>query len=129
MIEWFQSGGVVMWPLLVVAFGVGGLGVRTAVGISRDQGAEEIQRGLEAILFWGAMSVPLGLLGTVGGLVVMTEAIALVGAVEAPLVWGAVGVAMVPLVFALTIFLLALTVWFTLRGRHLRRLHVAATPV
>jgi energy-converting hydrogenase Eha subunit E len=116
MIEMFRSGGVVMWPMLAVAVGILWVAVRTA--LRARQGAAEsdaVQRGLQAILFWGVMSVVLGTVGTVGGLVIMTQAIARVGSVESRLIWGGVGVSLVTLIFGLVIFLLSAVTWFTLR--------------
>lgn len=116
MIEMFRSGGVIMWPMLVVAIGIVWVGFRTATRL-RSGGAEPdaVQRGLQAILFWGVMSVVLGIVGTVGGLVIMTQAISLAGSVDARLVWGGVGVSLVTLIFGLVIFLVSAVVWFVLR--------------
>lgn len=127
MSEFFASGGVMMWPILAVALGVLWIAVRTGVrlagagsgpGGSTPEGATapEVARGLQGILFWGAMAVVLGFLGTTVGVVVMARAVALAGAVEAPLIWGGVGVALVTLAFGLAVFLLAALLWFLLRS-------------
>lgn len=134
MKDMFLSGGIMMWPMLAVGVGILILAVRAAVrlravgrpqtGSAEETGLErrradelpaDVDRSLQAILFWGAMAVLLGLLGTVVGVVVMTQAIALAGSVEPPLVWGGVGVSLVTLVFGLLIFLLAAFSWFGLR--------------
>lgn len=116
MIDAFLSGGIMMWPMLVVGLGVGWLTFRTALRLRRGREApEEARRGLQAILFWGAMAVILGVLGTVVGLVVMAQAIGLAGAVESHLVWSGVGVSLVTLVFGLLIFLFSAVCWFLLR--------------
>lgn len=124
MIDAFSSGGVLMWPMLAVALGILGLVVRAGARIGRGEGpTPEVDRGLQAILFWGVTAVLLGVLGTVVGLVIMTRAITLAGAVEAPLVWGGVGVSLVTLIFGLLIFLFASLAWFTLRQWSARIAH------
>lgn len=116
MIEMFRNGGVLMWPMLLVALGIAWLALRTAIRLARGNAdPEAVQRGLHAVLFWGFMSVLLGIIGTVGGLVVMTQAIALAGTVEPRLIWGGVGVSLVTLIFGLLIFLFATISWFALR--------------
>ncbi len=131
MIETFRSGGIMMWPMLAVALGVGWLAVRTGLRLRQGREAPEVaRRGLQAILFWGVMAVVLGALGTVVGLVLATRAIALAGAVEPSLVWGGVGVSLVTLVFGLLIFLFAALVWFPLyrwHGRVVRRIDPVPT--
>lgn len=131
MIETFRSGGIMMWPMLAVALGVGWLAVRTGLRLRQGREAPEVaRRGLQAILFWGVMAVVLGALGTVVGLVLATRAIALAGAVEPSLVWGGVGVSLVTLVFGLLIFLFAALVWFALHrwhGRVVRRIDALAS--
>lgn len=59
------------------------------------------------ILFCGAMSVVLGVLGMAVGLVVVARAIQRVGEVDSALVWSGVGVSLIPLIFGLLIFLFA----------------------
>lgn len=120
MTEFFASGGVIMWPILAVGLGVVWISGRTALRLrgrnpSPDgAGPDEVRRGLQAILFWGVMAVVLGLLGTTVGIVIMTRAVALAGAAEAPLIWGGIGVALVTLAFGLLVFLLSATLWFVL---------------
>lgn len=116
MREAFLSGGILMWPLLVIGIGVLVLAVRSAWLLSRsERSAAEADQRLQAILFWGVMSVVLGFLGTTVGIIQMAQAITLAGAVHPPLVWGGFGVALVTLIFGLLIFLVAAVLWFVLR--------------
>lgn len=118
----FLSGGVVMWPMLAVALGLVWIAARTTMRLrAAEAPAEDVERGLHALLFWGGMGVLLGVLGTITGLVIMTQAIGRAGAVEAPLVWGGVGVSLVSLIFGLLIFIFAALAWFPLRQWSLRR--------
>jgi biopolymer transport protein ExbB/TolQ len=112
MIERFFSGGIIMWPLLAVALGIVALVVRASLQLSG--GPAELPRArasLRSILFWGAMSLLLGLLGTVVGLLVMADALQRAGAASPSLVWGGVGVSLVSLVFGIAVLLFSGVAW------------------
>jgi biopolymer transport protein ExbB/TolQ len=116
MIDFFLKGGVVMWPLAAVGLGILYLAGRTAARLRRgNAAADEVQRGLQGVLFWGVMSVLLGALGTVGGIIVMTDAVAQAGGAEPRLIWGGVSLALTSLVFGLALFIAAAALWFALR--------------
>jgi biopolymer transport protein ExbB/TolQ len=121
MTQVLESGGILMWPLLLLALGVIFLGARAALLLRRGERGDTVAAGLRAILFWGSMSVVLGLLGTTIGIVQMTQAIQLVEVVEERLVYGGIGVALVTSIFGLVIFTLSAILWFTLRQWQLRR--------
>lgn len=111
-----EAGGIVMYPLLVIAIGIVALAGRTAWLLARsERAAAEVERPLQGVLFWGGFSVVLGLLGTTIGVIQMAQAIMLAGQVEATLVWGGFGVSLVTLIFGLLIFLVAALLWFMLR--------------
>lgn len=120
MSEMFSDGGVMMWPLLATAAGILWLSARTAMRLAGGDRSriEEAGRGLQAILFWGAMAAVLGLLGTVVGIIVMTQMIQLADTVEPRLVWAGVGVTLITLLFGLLVFLLSAVSWFVLRQWH-----------
>jgi biopolymer transport protein ExbB/TolQ len=125
MTDAFLSGGIVMWPLLAVGVGILVLAARAAwLTREPDRPASDAETTVQAILFWGVMAVLLGVLGTVAGIVQMAQAVGLAGRVEAPLLWGGLGVALVTLLFGLLIFVVALVLWFGLRqwtAREIRR--------
>jgi biopolymer transport protein ExbB/TolQ len=118
----FAQGGIVMYPLLVVGLGVLWLAARAAWLMTRpDGGSAEVERSLQGVLFWGAFSVVLGLLGTAVGIIQIAQAVTLSRQVEPILVWGGFGVALVTLIFGLLIFLVAGMLWFVLRQWSWRR--------
>ena len=43
MIEAFRSGGVMMWPMLIVAIGIAWTAVRTSMRVREDPAAEEAE--------------------------------------------------------------------------------------
>jgi biopolymer transport protein ExbB/TolQ len=121
MIEMFRNGGFIMWPMTAVAVGIVWISARTAARMQKAATqSSEVGRGLQSILFWGGMSVLLGIVGTVVGLIVATQAIAHAGAVHAPTLWGGVGVTLISLAFGILIFLFAAVSWFMLRQWSMR---------
>lgn len=112
MIERFFSGGIIMWPLLAVALGIVALVVRASLQL-RGGPAElpGARASLRSILFWGGMSLLLGLLGTVVGLLVMADALQRAGGASPSLVWGGVGVSLVSLVFGIAVLLFSGVAW------------------
>lgn len=121
MLEIFASGGIMMWPLLVIGIGILVIAGGAGLALSRDATSALLDQRMQSLLFWGAMSVVLGLLGTVIGLVQMGQVIQMAGAVTTPLVWSGVSVALVNLLFGLLIFTLSLLLWYALRFRRLER--------
>lgn len=116
MLDAFTSGGIMMWPLLLIGAGVLVLTARVVWLLrEREPRTVEAEPSLQAILFWGGMSVVLGLIGTVIGLIQISQAVALAGGVNATLVWGGVGVSLVTLIFGLLIFTVSALAWFVLR--------------
>lgn len=106
MIQRFLSGGVIMWPLLVIAIGIAWMAARTAILLLRDSPPpDELQRKTGAILFWGTIALILGGVGTVVGIVEIARAVIAAGPVAAPLLWGGVGLTLIPLLFGIASFL------------------------
>jgi hypothetical protein len=125
MIHWFLSGGVIMWPLLVLAVGVVVSAARAGLTLKRvaasdgagEAGVPPRPPGLVPVLFWGGVALLVGALGTVTGLVIMARRLAAAGGAGGAspgLVWGGVAVALVSLVFGLLVFLLSGLLWFAL---------------
>ncbi len=125
MIEAFRDGGVMMWPMLIVALGIAWTAMRTALRAQQDPTAEEVRRGMQSVLFWGGMAVLLGLLGTAVGLTITAQAAARAPDVPANLIWGGIGVTLITLIFGLLIFLFAALAWFALSAWSARRLRAS----
>ncbi|MFW6079734.1 MAG: MotA/TolQ/ExbB proton channel family protein [Gemmatimonadota bacterium] len=119
------DGGYIMYPLLIIAVAVVALiavAVRRMAAASGGEGPDAtIEVGIDAVLFWGAFGVVVGLIGTLIGVIQAAQAVALAGATNAALVWGGIRVALIPTIFALLIFGLASLGWFLLRSVYRRR--------
>jgi biopolymer transport protein ExbB/TolQ len=123
MADFFQGGGVMMWPMSLVGLAILFLAVHAAVLLARRE--PEVEGRLRAVLFWGVMSLVLGVLGTTVGIVQMAEAVARSGGVRVTTLLGGFGVSLITSIFGLLIFLVAAMLWFALRQWHLRQ----AAPV
>mgnify|MGYP006293598369 CR=1 FL=1 len=126
MFDFIQQGGLLMIPLLIVAVVVVVLAARSALRVGGRDGPDAVvETGIDAVLFWGAWGVVLGLLGTLGGIYDAAGAISTAGEVSTALVWGGIRVALTTTIFGLLLFAVAALSWFALRVWYRRR--VAAT--
>lgn len=116
MMDWFMSGGVIMWPLLILALGVIGLAAREALLLQRADNRPRPATTAGAILFWGGVALLVGALGAVVGIVIMARNVAVAGEVSSTLAWSGVGMSLVPLVFGIVIFLVAALLWLPLNS-------------
>lgn len=119
MIDFFRSGGYAMWPILVAGLIVLGLSLDSGRKLLRSPGyrREEIRSGIDAILFWGCFAAVVGVLGTVVGIIQMSQAIERAGEVAAALVWSGFGVTLTTTLFGLLVLSAALLLWFALWTR------------
>ena len=122
MLDFFEGGGVIMWPLLLLLLAILFLAGRAAFLLGRGGSRDpDVDGTLRAILVWGAMCAVLGLLGTTVGLVQMSEAIVRANRMVAPTTLaGGIGVSLITSIFGLLILLIAALLWFSLRQWHLR---------
>lgn len=127
MMGFIREGGVIMIPLLIVTFVMLALAVRAWLRLGRgDAAVGAMGTGIDAVLFWGAYAVVLGLLGTLVGISQAAGAISRMGTVSAAFAWGGIKVAISTTIYGLLVFAVALLLWFALRSRHRRRLAVRA---
>lgn len=122
MIEWFQSGGVIMWPVL--AAGIAAV-VQTGRAWRARRGADgrtpRPSSTTDSILFWGAFATVVGVIGTLVGVGLMASYMEGASGVPASVVWSGLKVALVPTVFGLAVLTVALCGWASLRLTSSRR--------
>ena len=122
MIDWFQSGGVMMWPVLAA-------GIAAVVQTARAWRARRLgerpagapSATTDSILFWGSFASVAGLIGSVVGVGVMARYLESAPEAQASLVWGGLRVALVPTVLGLAVLAVALCGWASLRFTGSRR--------
>ncbi len=89
MFNLFREGGVMMWPLLILAVAVVVLSVRGWMRVSRVEGPDPVvETGVDAVVFWGAWSVILGFLGTIVGIYFAAGAISVAPAISPQIILG-----------------------------------------
>lgn len=121
VLDTFRAGGIIMWPLLIVAIGILVQAARAGLALwRRSEVSAAVERRTASVLFWGFMALLLGLIGTFVGIALVAAAVQSAGGVSAALAWGGVGVALIPTLFGLLILFVAGLLWFLLRGRLVR---------
>lgn len=128
LIDWVVAGGVAMYPLLVIGVAVVALIVKGARRLAAGAADAAVEIGIDAILFWGAFGVVVGVIGTLVGIVEAARAIEAAGGASAPLVWGGVRVSLITTISALLVFGIAALGWFVLRTVYRRRVAAARAP-
>ncbi len=122
MLTLFREGGVMMYPLLILALTVVVLTVRGWMRVGRADAPDAVlETGVDAVVFWGAWSVVLGLLGTIVGIYFAAGAIATAPAISPQVIWGGIRVALITLIFGLLVFAVSAVAWFVLRSRYRRQ--------
>ena len=116
MLDLFD-GGFMVYPLIACAALVVSLGAWNTWSLSRPGARPDpiLRTRIDAVLFWGAFSVVIGVLGTVVGVMVTAQSIGMAGSVHATLVWGGIRVALITTVLGLLVLALAALIWIGLR--------------
>ena len=121
MIWFIKTGGPLMLVLLLIAAVILVQIVRSAMalfGSDRDA-ANHIDRGVHAILFWGAFSAVLGVYAQLSGLYRALNAIIRAADVSPQIIAEGIAVSFHTTLFGLSVFLISGLAWFVLYRRHL----------
>ena len=115
----WESLGFIRWPLFVSFLAVVLLGLWSAIKLFRPGASPDLRTKawLDAILFWGGFALISGVLGTLIGIIIASQAIEAAGAVSTPLIWGGIKVAMLSSAFGAMILGFAALLWFVLQLR------------
>lgn len=105
--------------LVLMALVVLGLSVKKAIDLfgASGRGTEGLRRGLNAILFWGAISAVLGFLGQYSALYKSMMIISRAPVIDPALVSEGIAVSLLSTLMGLIILVLAAIVWFVLKTR------------
>ena len=120
MIELFYKTGPFAWPLLIMAVAIAILSVKKTVALFGEKGAAraEAERGLNAILFWGGISLLTGFLGHYAGVYGAMQAVARAGDVSPAVMAAGYGESLLTILWGMLIFLFSAIAWFVLRWRY-----------
>ena len=111
--------GFIRNPLAFSFMAVIGLGVWSAIKLFRPGATPDLhsKAWLDAILFWGGFAAISGMLGTLVGFTIATQAVEVAGEVNVTLMWGGIKVSMLGSLFGVLILALASLLWFVLQLR------------
>jgi hypothetical protein len=120
MTQFFISGGPIMWPLLILAVLVVALSVKKILDLFWAGELEKIQleSGINAIIFWGGISLVLGFFAHFYGVYQAMNAIARASDISPAIVAMGYAMSLTTIIFGLSIFLFSAVMWFLLRWRY-----------
>ena len=115
----FMQGGIFMWFILIFAVVNLVLTIKKVIQLfgGTDSSPKQAESGINAILFWGSMSVVVGFYAHFLGLFFAMQAISQAGDVSPAIVAKGFGVSLIPVLFGLVVFFFSALVWFLFRWR------------
>ena len=115
----WESMGFMRWPLFFSFLAVMILALWSAIRLFRPGATPDLRTKawLDAILFWGGFALISGVLGTLVGIIIASQAIEAAGEVSTTLVWGGIKVALLTSAFGAMILGFAALLWFVLQLR------------
>ena len=118
MMRYMLEGGPTMWPILLLAIVIANLTLANAVRLFgiRRAGART-QNSVNAILFWGAVAVAIGLFGQWNGLYKVATILASAPVVNPNAVIMGFSETLVSTIAGLTVFIVAAPCWYVLHAR------------
>jgi hypothetical protein len=115
MIRFFEEMGVSAYPLLLLTLCMFGQVIWALRGLPRPgDPAPGCGFRIHAVLAWGGLTALMGLLGSLVGVGVMAQAVALAGDASRPLIWGGLRLALSTTVFGFLVLFLAGLAWMGL---------------
>ena len=119
MMRIFFEGGPFMWPLLAFAIAIMVLIVKKAPAAFGGREADQVDResGVNAILFWGCMSLLTGFLAHYTGIYNAMLAISRAGDISPAVMARGYAQSLVPILTGLLICVASAVAWFVLRWR------------
>jgi len=113
------EGGIFMWPLLIIAIAVVVIAVRKASDLYMKEGLskQQLEKGINTILFWGAFSIVLGFFAHFMGVYNAMLAIQQASNISPAIVASGYGMSLITILFGFVIFIVSLLLWGVFRAR------------
>ena len=120
MIQFFSEGGLYMWVLLIIALAITGLSIKKAIELfgSRSYDKIQLESGINAILFWGFISVIFGFFIHYMGVYEAMRSIARASDISPAIVSYGYSMALISILTGLAIFGFSAVLWFLFRWRY-----------
>jgi hypothetical protein len=119
MWSFFMQGGFYMWFLLIFTCIILGLSIKKAIQLFGNKPADTIRldNGINAILFWGGISLLVGFFAHFHGIYSAMQAISHAADISPAIVAAGYGISLITILSGMFIFILSLFIWFILRWR------------
>ena len=120
MINFIMEGGPFMMLLLILAIIIIVLSIRRIIElyVKKDLNRVKLESGINAIIFWGVISLVLGFFAHYLGLYNAMEAIMRANDISPAIVAEGYAVSLHTILAGLFIFLCSAIIWFALRWRY-----------
>jgi len=119
MAHFFYSGGPVMWLLLLLFILILGLSVKKTIDLFSKSELNHalLEKGINAIIFWGAFSVVIGFFAHFLGIYEAMIAISRANDISPAIVSMGYSMSLITILAGLFIFLVSALLWFFFRWR------------
>jgi biopolymer transport protein ExbB/TolQ len=117
---YINAGGPAMWPLIIIGIAVLVIAAKKGNDLYFKDGLTnaQLEKGINAIIFWGAFSVVLGLFAHFMGVYQAMQAISQAPAISPAIVAGGYAVSLITILTGLIIFLISAVLWVVFRSRY-----------
>lgn len=119
MLFFFKAGGPYMWLLLMLAVLIIVLAAKKVVELfSKQPDIARLERGINAVLFWGVMSFIIGIFAHFHGIYLAMQAIMMANDISPAIVAGGYAVSLITILAGLFILMVSSLLWFLLRWKY-----------
>ena len=118
--DFFLSGGIFMWPLLIVTIIIFYLSIRKSVDlfILNIQNQAKLKNGINAILFWGSFSIVLGIFAHFVGIYQAMQAIMAANDISPAIVAHGYALSLITILSGLFLFMISGIIWLVLQWKY-----------
>jgi len=118
--EFFMMGGFMMWILLLLAILIVGLTIKKLIELFGKNVANPalLEKGINAIIFWGAICMILGFFAHFIGIYDAMQAIMKANDISPAIVSMGYAMSLITIISGLFIFMVSAVIWFFLRWRY-----------
>ena len=120
MVNFFFSGGSMMWLFLIIALLILYLSVKKAIQLfgKNELPGPVLENGINAIIFWGSISVILGFFAHYLGVYYAMQAIYRANDISPAIVAYGYSLSLVTILTGLVLFIVSAIIWFVFRWRY-----------
>jgi len=119
MFDLIHRGGDLMYMLVLFAIIIIGLTIKKTIDLfsKKDLSQTQLESGINAIIFWGSLSLLIGFFSHFTGLYLAMQAIAEASDISPFIVAEGYGMSLISILVGMSIFIISVIVWFFFRWR------------